>query len=268
MFSRPGRARAYLAGPASSIIARVMPQTSARKILILTGAGISRESGLHTFRDPDGIWSQVRLEDVATPEAFERDPVRVHEFYNARRRALLSGDVGPNPAHGALARLEVDWPGEVLLVTQNIDNLHERAGSKNLVHMHGEILSARCQRCGVAGPWSADIVMETPCPTCGQAGALRVDVVWFGEMPMQMDRILTALEACDLFVSIGTSGSVYPAAGFVQEVRMAGRAHTVELNLEPSEGHSLFAERHYGPAGRIVPEFVARILRDGLGEKS
>ena len=245
-----------------------MPQTSAPRIVILTGAGISRESGLDTFRDPDGIWSQVRLEDVATPEAFERDPARVHGFYNARRRALLSDEIRPNPAHAALARLEADWPGEVLLVTQNIDNLHERAGSKNLVHMHGEILSARCLRCGVAGPWSADMDLETPCPACGKAGGLRVDVVWFGEMPMEMDRILTALEACDLFVSIGTSGSVYPAAGFVQELRMAGRAHTVELNLEPSEGHSLFAERHYGPASRIVPEFVERILDEGLGGTS
>ena len=249
-----------------------MPQTSARGIVILTGAGTSRESGLDTFRDPDGIWSRVRLEDVATPEAFERDPARVHGFYNARRRALLSDDIGPNPAHLALARLEAEWPGEVLLVTQNIDNLHERAGSKNLVHMHGEILSARCLRCGVAGPWSADMNLETPCPACGQAGgrlgALRVDVVWFGEMPMAMDRILTALEACELFVSIGTSGSVYPAAGFVQDVRERGRAHTVELNLEPSEGHSLFAERHYGPASRVVPEFVDRLLRDGLGGTS
>lgn len=257
----------YFAGPVSSIIAGVMPQTSAPRIVILTGAGISRESGLHTFRDSDGIWSQVRLEDVATPEAFERDPARVHDFYNARRRVLLSGDIDPNPAHHALARLEAEWPGEVLLVTQNVDNLHERAGSKNLVHMHGEILSARCLRCGVAGPWSADMGLETPCPTCGQAGgplgALRVDVVWFGEMPMAMDRILTALETCELFVSIGTSGSVYPAAGFVQELRMAGRAHTVELNLEPSEGHSLFAERHYGLASRIVPEFVDRVLGEG-----
>jgi NAD-dependent deacetylase len=240
-----------------------MPQTTARGIVILTGAGISRESGLHTFRDPDGIWSQVRLEDVATPEAFERDPVRVHGFYNARRRALLSNDIGPNPAHRALARLEAEWPGEVLLVTQNVDNLHERAGSRNLIHMHGEILSARCLRCGIAGPWFADIGLETACPTCGKSGGLRVDVVWFGEMPKEMDRILSALEVCDLFISIGTSGSVYPAAGLVQELRMAGRAHTVELNLEPSEGRSLFAERHYGPASRVVPEFVERILDAG-----
>ena len=240
-----------------------MSQTPAQRIVVLTGAGVSKESGLDTFRDPDGIWSQVRLEDVATPEAFERDPARVHAFYNARRRALLSGEIRPNPAHEALARLEAGWPDEVLLVTQNIDNLHERAGSRNLVHMHGEILKARCLRCGVVNPWAADMDLDTRCAACGRAGTLRVHVVWFGEMPFEMDRIFSALEVCDLFVSIGTSGSVYPAAGFVQEVRMIGQAHTVELNLEPSEGHSLFAERHYGLAGKIVPEFVERVLSAG-----
>ena len=240
-----------------------MPQTAVRRIVILTGAGVSKESGLDTFRDPDGIWSRVRLEDVATPAAFERDPARVHAFYNARRRALLSGDIRPNPAHAALARLEAEWPGEVLLVTQNIDDLHERAGSRNLLHMHGEILKARCRGCREVTPWAADMDGDTLCPACGRTGKLRVHVVWFGEMPFEMDRIFSALEACDLFVSIGTSGSVYPAAGFVEEVRMAGQAHTVELNLEPSEGHSLFAARHYGPAGRIVPEFVERVLSEG-----
>ncbi len=240
-----------------------MSQTPAQRIVVLTGAGVSKESGLDTFRDPDGIWSQVRLEDVATPEAFERDPARVHAFYNARRRSLLSGEIRPNPAHEALARLEAGWPGEVLVVTQNIDNLHERAGSRNLVHMHGEILKARCLRCGEVNPWAADMDLDTRCPACGRAGTLRVNVVWFGEMPFEMDRILGALEACGLFVSIGTSGSVYPAAGFVQELRMANQAHTVELNLEPSEGHSLFAERHYGLAGKIVPEFVERVLSEG-----
>ena len=241
-----------------------MPQTPVRRIVILTGAGISKESGLDTFRDPDGIWSQVRLEDVATPEAFERDPVRVHAFYNARRRGLLSGNIQPNAAHQALARLEADWPGEVLLVTQNIDNLHERGGTKNLIHMHGEILKACCRRCRKVSSWAADMDLDTVCPACGRAGDLRVNVVWFGEMPFDMDRIFSALEVCDLFVSVGTSGSVYPAAGFVQEVRVAGQAKTVELNLEPSDGHSLFAERHYGPASRIVPEFVDRMLSEGL----
>ena len=240
-----------------------MPQTETRAIVILTGAGISKESGLDTFRDPDGIWSKVRLEDVATPEAFERDPARVHAFYNARRQSLISHNIRPNAAHEALARLEAQWPGDLLLVTQNIDNLHERAGSRNLVHMHGEILEARCLACRDVTPWPQDMDLETVCPACATPGRMRVNVVWFGEMPFELDRIFTALETCDLFVSIGTSGSVYPAAGFVQEVRMAGRAHTVELNLEPSEGHSLFAERHYGPAGKTVPEFVERILREG-----
>ena len=228
--------------------------------MILTGAGISKESGLETFRDADGIWSKVRIEDVATPEAFVRDPERVHGFYNARRQGLLSDNVRPNAAHDALAHLEAEWPGEVLLVTQNIDDLHERAGSRNLIHMHGELLTALCLLCRGTTRWAEDMEVASACPTCGRAGGLRVNVVWFGEMPFEMERIYQALNACDLFVSIGTSGNVYPAAGFVQEVRLAGRGHTVELNLEPSEGHSLFAERRYGPASELVPAFVERLL--------
>jgi len=234
-----------------------------RRIVILTGAGISKESGLDTFRDPDGIWARVRIEDVATPEAFARDPDRVHAFYNHRRQGLLSEGVGPNAAHAALARLEAEWPGEVLLVTQNIDDLHERAGSKNLIHMHGELLKARCLVCGAASPWHEPMTGDSLCPACGVEGMLRVDVVWFGEMPYEMDRIYQALAGCDLFVSIGTSGNVYPAAGFVAEARGNGHAHTVELNLEPSEGATLFAERHQGPASVEVPAFVDKILRDG-----
>ncbi len=236
---------------------------SGEKIVILTGAGISKESGLDTFRDADGIWAQVKLEDVATPEAFQRDPVRVHDFYGHRRGGLLDGAVQPNAAHLALARLEQEWPGELLLVTQNIDNLHERAGSKKLLHMHGELLSARCLACEGASPWPDDMDPDSICPACGEAGRLRVDVVWFGEMPYRMERIYAALADCGLFVSIGTSGSVYPAAGFVQEALHYGRAHTVELNLEPSEGHSLFAERRYGPASQEVPAFVERTLETG-----
>ena len=163
----------------------------------------------------------------------------------------------------ALARLEAEWPGEVLLVTQNIDDLHERAGSRNLLHMHGEILKARCQGCREVTPWAADMDGDTLCPACGRAGGLRIHVVWFGEMPFEMDRILGALEACDLFVSIGTSGSVYPAAGFVAHVGEGGLAHTAELNLEPSEGATLFAEAHYGPATEVVPAYVDRILEQG-----
>ncbi len=240
-----------------------MQQHEDRPIVILTGAGISKESGLETFRDPDGIWARVSIEEVATPEAFVRDPERVHAFYNARRRGLMNEAVAPNAAHLALARLERDWPGEVMLVTQNIDDLHERAGSRNLIHMHGEILKARCEACGAVTDWRNDLEVATRCPACGEAGALRVHVVWFGEMPFEMERITQALAAAALFVSIGTSGSVYPAAGFVQEARMTGRARTVELNLEPSEGVSLFHEARHGPASELVPDFVEQILASG-----
>ena len=229
-------------------------------IVILTGAGISKESGLDTFRDADGIWSKVRLEDVATPEAFHRDPVRVHDFYNHRRRGLLDETVVPNAAHEALARLEAEWPGQVLLVTQNIDDLHERAGSRSLLHMHGELLKARCLACDNVAPWREDMSLDDSCPACGTPGRLRVDVVWFGEMPYHMDHIFAALADCDLFLSIGTSGTVYPAAGFVQEARMQAQAHTVELNLEPSEGFSAFEERRYGPATELVPDYVGSLL--------
>jgi len=235
-----------------------------RSIVVLTGAGISRESGLHTFRDADGIWATVKIEDVATPEAFRHDPVRVQEFYNTRRRRLLSNEIAPNPAHQALAEFEAGWPGEFLLVTQNIDDLHERAGSCNLIHMHGEMLKARCSRCGDIVECRVDLLVETTCAACGEPGTMRPHVVWFGEMPFEMDRIYAALEACDLFVSIGTSGNVYPAAGFVQSARMAG-ARTVELNLEPSEGATLFEEAFYGPAGTVVPDWFGKLAGDGTG---
>jgi NAD-dependent deacetylase len=236
-----------------------MTSVRPERIVVLTGAGISKESGLDTFRDADGIWAKVRLEDVATPEAFTRDPARVQAFYNARRRSLCNGNVTPNAAHRALAALERRFPGEVLLVTQNIDDLHDRAGSRNLIHMHGELLKARCGRCEEVREWRDDIDVGTRSPCCGARGRLRPHVVWFGEMPLEMDRIYSALAACDLFVSVGTSGSVYPAAGFVREARAAG-ARTVELNLAPSDGHSLFAERRYGPATEVVPSFVAELL--------
>jgi len=226
---------------------------SRRGIVILTGAGISQESGLSTFRDADGIWARVRLEDVATPEAFARDPARVHAFYNARRAQLAQ--VEPNAAHFALARLEREWPGLVLLVTQNVDDLHDRAGSKPL-HMHGELRRVRCLACAVTVPWTADLSTTTPCPSCA-ATALRPDIVWFGEMPMGMDRIADALDECGLFVSVGTSGMVYPAAGFVAD---AAHARTVELNLEPSAGSALFDETQHGPATQVVPAFVERLL--------
>jgi NAD-dependent deacetylase len=228
-------------------------------IVILTGAGISAESGVATFRDADGVWSRVNVADVATPEAFARDPARVHDFYNRRRRDHAG--IAPNAAHLALARLEAEHAGSVNVVTQNIDALHEAAGTRNLVHMHGEILKALCARCGARHIWHQDLSVTTPCPGCGAHGGMRPDVVWFGEMPYHMERIAEILAAADLFVSIGTSGNVYPAAGFVAEARRAG-AHTVELNLEPSEGARLFAEAHHGPASRIVPGFVAGLLGD------
>ncbi len=229
-------------------------------IVVLTGAGISKESGLETFRDADGIWSTVRIEDVATPEAFARDPGRVHAFYNARRRGLLDPKVQPNAAHTSLARLERAWPGPVLLVTQNIDDLHERAGSSALVHMHGEMLKARCGGCGTIAPWRDDLGVDTVCPSCRSAGALRPDVVWFGETPLEMERIVASLAACALFVSIGTSGNVYPAAGFVEEARYVAGAHTLELNLEPSAGVTAFHEARHGPATAVVPAFVDELL--------
>ena len=228
------------------------------RIVILTGAGISQESGLHTFREADGIWARHRIEDVATPEAFARDPALVHGFYNARRAALRDPAIRPNAAHEALAELDWRWPGDLLLVTQNVDDLHGRAGSRRMVHMHGELARARCLRCGAAGPWLEDLSPETPCPGCGAAGGMRPDVVWFGEMPLEMERIEAALGGCGLFVSIGTSGAVYPAAGFVREVR--DRADTVELNLEPSEGSHLFDEARHGPATQLVPAFVREVL--------
>lgn len=229
-------------------------------IVVLTGAGISKESGLDTFRCADGIWSRVSLEDVATPEGFARNPQLVHEFYNARRSRLVDPEILPNAAHAALARLEEEWPGDVFVVTQNIDDLHERAGSRNLLHMHGELTKIRCDACGVQLEWRADLGVEDACPACGAVGRLRPHVVWFGEMPIGMDLIYEALGRCALFMSIGTSGNVYPAAGFVSHVRMYTRAHTVELNLEPSNAATLFAETIYGPATDVVPAYVDALL--------
>mgnify|MGYP005861164447 CR=1 FL=1 len=231
--------------------------SSFERIVILSGAGLSAESGLATFRDKDGIWSKYDLAEVATPEAFAANPVLVHEFYNQRRRGLQG--IVPNAAHLALARLEREHRGKVTVITQNIDALHEAAGTQRLIHMHGELLKALCAHCQESHPWHDDLSIEVACPTCGKAGGMRPDVVWFGEMPYHMDEIYGLLEEADLFASIGTSGTVYPAAGFVREARAAG-AHTVELNLEPSEGVSLFAEAIHGPATRVVPEWVGRIL--------
>jgi len=230
-----------------------------RNIVILTGAGISAESGLATFRGPDGLWEGHRVEDVCTPEALARDPELVLNFYDMRRRALANAQ--PNPAHDALARLDAGWPGDLLIVTQNVDDLHERAGARRLIHMHGELRSALCRRCGARSRFDGDMMAQPPCPACGQSGGLRPDIVFFGEMPYRMEEIEEAIGRADLFVSIGTSGAVYPAAGFVRLARMTG-TDTLELNLEPSAGTSLFAASEFGPAGALVPAWVDRLLAD------
>lgn len=232
-------------------------QNAYRNIVILTGAGLSAESGLATFRDKDGIWAKYDYREVATPQGFERNPKLVHDFYNFRRREHAK--VRPNAAHHALARLEREHDGRVTIVTQNIDALHEAAGSQKLIHMHGELLKALCNHCGSTHDWTGDLGLDTQCPRCGSDEGMRPDVVWFGEMPYRMDEIARLLMAADLFISIGTSGHVYPAAGFVAEAREAG-AHTVELNLEPSEGASYFAEAIHGRATEIVPAYVERLL--------
>ena len=236
-----------------------------RNIIILTGSGISAESGLQTFRGPEGLWEGHRVEDVATPEAFRRDPGLVQTFYDQRRARL--GEVTPNAAHAALARLDAAWPGELLIVTQNVDDLHERAGATRLVHIHGELLSAWCLACDARMRFAGDMAGGPPCPACGEAGGLRPDIVWFGEMPYEMDRIERALAKADLFVSIGTAGSVYPAAGFVQSARYHGAA-TLEMNMEPSLGSVYFDESRIGLAGTLVPEWVDALLAtSGIEER-
>ena len=230
------------------------------RVVVLTGAGISAESGIRTFRAEDGLWEEHRVEDVATPEGFRANRALVQKFYNDRRRQLHQSDIKPNAAHLALAKLE-DYLGDnLLLVTQNIDNLHERAGSKNIIHMHGELLKMRCEISGEVFDWGGDIEVDQKCECCHMANTLRPHIVWFGEMPFGMDGIYAAIEKADYFISIGTSGNVYPAAGFVQHA-LAHHVHTVELNLEPSLVQNQFAEKHYGPATNIVPDYVAKCIR-------
>lgn len=235
-----------------------LPRTGA--IVVLTGAGISAESGLATFRGAGGLWEGRRAEEVATPAAFMRDPAMVHRFYNQRRRQLHDPAIKPNAAHRALARLEAAWPGELLVVTQNVDDLHERAGSRQVVHMHGELRRVRCTACRHDRLWLGDLDLDTPCPVCGDLASLRPAIVWFGEMPLEIPRIMAALQRCDLFVAIGTSGHVHPAAGFVEVVKEAGSAHTIEINIEPSLRSSTFAEGRTGPASRVVPALVEELL--------
>lgn len=233
-------------------------QTS--KIFILTGAGISAESGLSTFRDKDGLWERYPIEEVATIGGYEKNPARVLEFYNLRRANLAS--VKPNPAHAALAQLEAALAatgGSVTLCTQNIDDLHEQGGSRAVIHMHGELKKARCHDCGDVTVADGDLSQNLGCGACGRIGGLRPHVVWFGEMPLEMDAIYEALAAADLFVSIGTSGAVYPAAGFVSAARAAG-IPTMEINLEPSENAAMFDAARYGKASEAVPAWVAEMI--------
>lgn len=229
-------------------------------VFVLTGAGVSAESGLGTFRDAGGIWAQFDPMKLATPEAFARDPAAVLGFYDLRRRNLLAAR--PNAAHVALAELEAGLAGRggaLFLCTQNIDDLHERAGSRAVHHMHGELLKARCGLCAAVVPWRSDLPVGTACPACGRGGGLRPHVVWFGEMPLGLELIAARLAAANLFVAIGTSGSVYPAAGYVAEARALG-IPTVELNLAPSDTAGAFDDARHGPATEVVPAFVAELL--------
>ncbi len=227
-----------------------------RNIVILTGAGVSAESGIGTFRDKGGLWEQHRIEDVATPEGFARDPDLVLRFYDMRREAIQKAQ--PNAAHWSLAHLDTKWQGDLLIVTQNVDDLHERAGTKRIIHMHGEHLIAWCTACDMRSPWRQSLADRPPCPAC-HTPALRPNVVWFGEMPYRMEEIKAALSHADLFVSIGTSGAVYPAAGYVRTARHYG-AKTVELNLEPSQGSIYFDESQMGKASELVPAWVEGLL--------
>lgn len=229
-------------------------------IVVLTGAGISKESGINTFRDSGGLWEQESIEDVATPGGFRRNPGKVYDFYNRRRRELAA--TKPNAAHIALARLEAELAEPLLVVTQNVDDLHERAGTKALIHMHGELLKARCQRCGAVMEWLDDLGADSACRVCERRESLRPHIVWFEEIPLQMDEIERGLANCSTFASIGTSGDVYPAAGFVRLAQAEG-ARTVELNLEPSRGAGNFQEGRYGPATEVVPAWVEEMLSKG-----
>lgn len=228
-----------------------------KNLVILTGAGISAESGIRTFRDSDGLWENHAIEDVATPEAFARNPELVHQFYNLRRAQLLNPDVKPNKAHQALAELEKLWRGDFLLISQNVDNLHARACSEKIISMHGQLQSVLCQGCGQKQTWQQDLSVQQACPRCGNVGSLRPDIVWFGEMPLEMARCQWALECADLFISIGTSGNVYPAAAFV---RWADNAHTIEVNAEQTALSSVFSEHRSGTATVKVPELVRELI--------
>jgi NAD-dependent deacetylase len=235
--------------------------TNPAHIFVLTGAGVSAESGLGTFRDVDGLWTRYDLSEVASIQGYRRNPQLVLDFYNARFENLRSAR--PNPAHDALAQLQQGLTAQgrrLALVTQNVDDLHEQAGAMDVIHMHGELSKIRCHRCEAVAPCSGPIALADRCSACGVKGAMRPHIVWFGEVPLQMDRIYAELEQADLFVAIGTSGAVYPAAGFVAEARAAG-VPTMELNLDPSDTAAAFTHRRYGKASQIVPAWVDEVLR-------
>jgi NAD-dependent deacetylase len=228
-------------------------------IFILTGAGISKESGLDTFRDQDGLWANHRIDDVATPEGFKKNPKLVQKFYNQRRNELKK--VKPNAAHEALAKLESAWPGKVTLVTQNVDDLHQRAGSKNIIHMHGRLKEVRCVETGKVFQWEDELEVSDKCACCDKKGNLRPNIVWFGELPADLPRIFQALDTCDYFMSIGTSGNVYPAGGFAQHVQMRNSdTQLSEFNIDDSEITHLFQNHYKGPATETVPAFVETML--------
>lgn len=237
-----------------------------KNIVILTGAGISAESGIDTFRDAGGLWDNHRVEDVCTPDAFKRNPELVQDFYNKRRAQLLSPEVKPNAAHLAIAELQNEYTGSVTVVTQNIDDLHERAGTSQVIHMHGELLKVRCVKTGRCYDWHTAVEETDSCPCCHAQGTLRPHIVWFGEVPLMMDKIYQALEKADLFVAIGTSGSVYPAASFVTEAN-ARDADTLEINLQPGQNQSLFKRAIYGLASEKVPLWVESLLANSVSRR-
>jgi NAD-dependent deacetylase len=240
-----------------------MPVFASSNLVVLSGAGLSAESGVPTFRGADGLWEGHRIEEVATPGGFQRSPELVHRFYNGRRAALKT--VQPNAAHLALARLEREWPGSFLHVTQNVDDLCERAGARRLLHLHGELLKVRCVTCDWETTWEGDLTTASICPECERSGVLRPDIVWFGETPYHLDLVAEALQAADLFVCIGTSGLVYPAAGFVRIAAESGCRRRIEINVDSTGISREFTEHRSGPATVEVARLVAELLSEPPG---
>ena len=231
-----------------------------KNIVILTGAGISAESGLATFRSTNGLWNNHKVEDVATVEAFFKNPDYVHQFYNEMRPELYNAK--PNAAHLAITKLQQEYPAQISVVTQNVDTLHEKAGSKNIYHIHGQINQIVCLNCGHVFETWGDVSAEDKCEHCAIMGMLKPNIVFFGENLLCMDKVDKLLQTCDLFLSIGTSGVVYPAAGFVQIAKMFG-ADTFEFNMEETSNNRLFDEHIYGPAGKTLPQFIDELIKKG-----